>query len=147
MKVPENLLYTKEHEWISKKDNAVKVGITDFAQSQLGDIIFLELPEVGDQIVSGESFGEIEAVKTVSELYAPIDGTILEVNEDLEDSPDNINQDFEYIANKLDITTSEIMEYFNAPNKTFSDYKNQQFIYDLGAKVLRAISLEKGGKR
>ena len=93
MKVPENLLYTKEHEWISKKDNVVKVGITDFAQSQLGDIIFLELPEVGDQIIAGESFGEIEAVKTVSELYAPIDGTILEVNEDLEDSPDNINQD------------------------------------------------------
>ena len=93
MKVPENLLYTKEHEWISKKDNVVKVGITDFAQSQLGDIIFLELPEVGDQIVAGESFGEIEAVKTVSELYAPIDGTILEVNEELEDSPDNINQD------------------------------------------------------
>ena len=93
MKVPENLLYTKEHEWISKKDNVVKVGITDFAQSQLGDIIFLELPEVGDKIIAGESFGEIEAVKTVSELYAPIDGTILEVNEDLEDSPDNINQD------------------------------------------------------
>ena len=93
MKVPEDLLYTKEHEWISEKDNVVKIGITDFAQSQLGDIIFLELPEVGDQIVSGESFGEIEAVKTVSELYAPIDGTILEVNEDLEDSPDNINQD------------------------------------------------------
>ena len=93
MKVPENLFYTKEHEWISKEDNAVKVGITDFAQSQLGDIIFLELPEVGDQIIAGESFGEIEAVKTVSELYAPIDGTILEVNEDLEDSPDNINQD------------------------------------------------------
>ena len=93
MKVPENLLYTKEHEWISEEDNSVKVGITDFAQSQLGDIIFLELPEVGDQIVAGESFGEIEAVKTVSELYAPIDGTILEVNEDLEDSPDNINQD------------------------------------------------------
>ena len=93
MKVPEDLLYTKEHEWISKKDNVVKVGITDFAQSQLGDIIFLELPEVGDQIIAGESFGEIEAVKTVSELYAPINGTILEVNEDLEDSPDNINQD------------------------------------------------------
>ena len=93
MKVPENLFYTKEHEWISKKDNAVKVGITDFAQSQLGDIIFLELPEVGYQIVAGDSFGEIEAVKTVSELYAPLDGTILEVNKDLEDLPDNINQD------------------------------------------------------
>ena len=93
MKVPENLLYTKEHEWISKEDNVAKVGITDFAQSQLGDIIFLELPAVGDQIIAGESFGEIEAVKTVSELYAPINGTVLEVNEDLEDSPDNINQD------------------------------------------------------
>ena len=93
MKVPENLLYTKEHEWVIQENNSVKVGITDFAQSQLGDIIFLELPEVGDQIIAGESFGEIEAVKTVSELYAPINGTILEVNEDLEDSPDNINQD------------------------------------------------------
>tara|TARA_B100001113_G_scaffold198595_1_gene162658 strand:- start:234 stop:611 length:378 start_codon:yes stop_codon:yes gene_type:complete len=93
LKVPENLLYTKEHEWISKEDNVAKVGITDFAQSQLGDIIFLELPAVGDQIIAGESFGEIEAVKTVSELYAPINGTVLEVNEDLEDSPDNINQD------------------------------------------------------
>ena len=93
MKVPENLLYTKEHEWVIQENNSVKVGITDFAQSQLGDIIFLELPELGDQIIAGESFGEIEAVKTVSELYAPIDGTILEVNEDLEDSPDNINQD------------------------------------------------------
>ena len=93
MKVPENLLYTKEHEWISEDGSTVKVGITDFAQSQLGDIIFLELPEVGDQIVAGESFGEIEAVKTVSELYAPINGTILEVNEDLEESPENINQD------------------------------------------------------
>ena len=93
MKVPENLLYTKEHEWISEENSSVKVGITDFAQSQLGDIIFLELPEVGDQIIAGESFGEIEAVKTVSELYAPINGTILEVNEDLEESPENINQD------------------------------------------------------
>ena len=93
MKVPENLLYTKQHEWINEEDRSVKVGITDFAQSQLGDIIFLDLPEVGDQIVAGESFGEIEAVKTVSELYAPINGTILEVNEDLEESPENINQD------------------------------------------------------
>ena len=62
-------------------------------------------------------------------------------------NPETIDDDIEYIANKLDITTSELMEYFNAPNKTYSDYKNQQFIYDLGAKALRAISLEKGGKR
>ena len=93
MNIPEKLLYTKEHEWVKKEDGQVTIGITDFAQSQLGDIIFLELPEVGQKIVSGEPFGEIEAVKTVSELYAPINGTIIEINEDLEDNPDNINQD------------------------------------------------------
>ncbi len=93
MTIPENLLYTKEHEWVKKEDGQVTIGITDFAQSQLGDIIFLELPEVGQKIVSGEPFGEIEAVKTVSELYAPINGTVIEINEDLEDDPDNINQD------------------------------------------------------
>jgi glycine cleavage system H protein len=91
--IPEKLLYTKEHEWVKKEDGQVTIGITDFAQSQLGDIIFLELPEVGQKIVSGEPFGEIEAVKTVSELYAPINGTVIEINEDLEDYPDNINQD------------------------------------------------------
>jgi glycine cleavage system H protein len=90
--IPEKLLYTKEHEWVKKEDGQVTIGITDFAQSQLGDIIFLELPEVGQKIVSGEPFGEIEAVKTVSELYAPINGTVIEINEDLEDNPDNINQ-------------------------------------------------------
>ena len=93
MTIPEKLLYTKEHEWVKKEEGQVTIGITDFAQSQLGDIIFLELPEVGQKIVSGEPFGEIEAVKTVSELYAPINGTIIEINEDLEDNPDNINQD------------------------------------------------------
>ena len=93
MTIPEKLLYTKEHEWVKKEGGQVTIGITDFAQSQLGDIIFLELPEVGQKIVSGEPFGEIEAVKTVSELYAPINGTIIEINEDLEDNPDNINQD------------------------------------------------------
>jgi glycine cleavage system H protein len=93
LNIPEKLLYTKEHEWVKKEDGQVTIGITDFAQSQLGDIIFLELPEAGQKIVSGEPFGEIEAVKTVSELYAPINGTIIEINEDLEDNPDNINQD------------------------------------------------------
>ena len=93
MTISEKLLYTKEHEWVKKENGQVTIGITDFAQSQLGDIIFLELPEVGQKIVSGEPFGEIEAVKTVSELYAPINGTVIEINEDLEDNPDNINQD------------------------------------------------------
>ena len=77
----------------NNKDDEVIIGITDFAQSQLGDIIFLELPDVGEKITEGEPFGEVEAVKTVSELYAPVNGTVIEVNDNLEDSPDKVNQD------------------------------------------------------
>tara|TARA_Y100001970_G_scaffold222464_1_gene273621 strand:+ start:306 stop:683 length:378 start_codon:yes stop_codon:yes gene_type:complete len=93
LNIPEDLIYTKEHEWLRvTKENAI-VGITYFAQSQLGDIIFLELPDVGDKIIAGEPFGEVEAVKTVSELYAPVDGTVMEVNNDLDDFPEKVNQD------------------------------------------------------
>ena len=91
MNTPENLLYTTEHEWISYKSSDVIVGITDYAQSQLGDIIFVELPEVGTYFKSGEVFGEIEAVKTVSELYAPISGKVLSINKELETSPEKVN--------------------------------------------------------
>ena len=93
MNTPEHLLYTKEHEWANFNDNEVIIGITDYAQSQLGDIIFIEFPEIGDEVNAGDSFGEVEAVKTVSELYAPVTGTILEVNENLEDSADLVNSD------------------------------------------------------
>ena len=93
MNTPDHLFYTKEHEWANFKDNEVIIGITDYAQSQLGDIIFIEFPEIGDQINAGDSFGEVEAVKTVSELYAPVTGTVLEVNENLEDSADLVNSD------------------------------------------------------
>ena len=93
MNTPEHLFYTKEHEWANFKDNEVIIGITDYAQSQLGDIIFIEFPEIGGQVNAGDSFGEVEAVKTVSELYAPVTGTILEVNENLEDSADLVNSD------------------------------------------------------
>ena len=93
MNTPKHLFYTKEHEWANFKDNEVIIGITDYAQSQLGDIIFIEFPEIGDQVNAGDSFGEVEAVKTVSELYAPVTGTILEVNENLEDSADLVNSD------------------------------------------------------
>ena len=93
MNTPEHLFYTKEHEWANFKDNEVIIGITDYAQSQLGDIIFIEFPEIGDQVNAGDSFGEVEAVKTVSELYAPVTGTILEVNENLEDSAALVNSD------------------------------------------------------
>ena len=93
MNIPEDLIYTEEHEWVRITEKNAIVGITDFAQSQLGDIIFLELPDVDDKIIAGEPFGEIEAVKTVSELYAPVDGTVIEVNNNLEDFPEKVNQD------------------------------------------------------
>ena len=93
MSVPKELLYTEEHEWVNDENDDTIIGITDFAQSQLGDIIFLELPDIGDKIIAGEPFGEVEAVKTVSELYAPVNGTVIEINNDLEDSPDKVNQD------------------------------------------------------
>ena len=91
--IPEDLMYTEEHEWVRVADGSAIVGITDFAQSQLGDIIFLELPDIEGKIISGEPFGEIEAVKTVSELYAPVNGIVTEVNNDLEDFPEKVNQD------------------------------------------------------
>ena len=93
MNIPEDLIYTEEHEWVRVTGENAIVGITDYAQSQLGDIIFLELPDVADKIIAGEPFGEIEAVKTVSELYAPVDGTVIEVNNNLEDFPEKVNQD------------------------------------------------------
>ena len=93
MNIPEDLIYTEEHEWVRVTEENAIVGITDFAQSQLGDIIFLELPDIDDKIIAGERFGEIEAVKTVSELYAPVDGTVIEVNNNLEDFPEKVNQD------------------------------------------------------
>ena len=93
MSLPKELLYTEEHEWVNDENDDTIIGITDFAQSQLGDIIFLELPDIGDKIIAGEPFGEVEAVKTVSELYAPVNGTVIEINNDLEDSPDKVNQD------------------------------------------------------
>ena len=93
MDTPDHLLYTKDHEWANFIDNKVVIGITDYAQSQLGDVIFIEFPEVGVELTMGDAFGEVEAVKAVSELYAPISGTIKAVNEELEDSPDIVNSD------------------------------------------------------
>lgn len=93
MDTPDHLLYTKEHEWADFKENEVTIGITDYAQGQLGDIIFIEFPEVGQELNAGDTFGEVEAVKTVSELYVPVSGTIIEINEKLEDSADLVNTD------------------------------------------------------
>ncbi|KGA96420.1 glycine cleavage system protein H [Alkalihalobacillus alcalophilus ATCC 27647 = CGMCC 1.3604] len=90
--LPKELKYSEEHEWVKTEDGNVRIGITDFAQSELGDIVFVELPEVGDSIEADEPFGSVESVKTVSELYAPVSGKVVEVNEDLDDSPEFVNE-------------------------------------------------------
>ncbi|ULG72573.1 glycine cleavage system protein GcvH [Macrococcus brunensis] len=88
----EGLKYSKDHEWVKSEGNVKTIGITDFAQSELGDIVFVELPEVGDEISAGQPFGSVESVKTVSELYAPLSGKVVEVNSELEDSPEFVNE-------------------------------------------------------
>lgn len=92
MSIPTDLRYTEEHEWVKIEDGKVRVGITEFAQSELGDIVFVELPQVSDELVVDEPFGSVESVKTVSELYAPISGKVVEINEELEDSPEFVNE-------------------------------------------------------
>jgi glycine cleavage system H protein len=92
MSIPKELRYSEEHEWVKVEGDKARVGITHFAQSELGDIVFVELPEVGDKIVANEPFGSVESVKTVSELYAPISGTVVEINEELSDSPEFVNE-------------------------------------------------------
>lgn len=92
MTTPKELRYSEEHEWVKDEGATVRVGITHFAQSELGDIVFVELPEVGDEVTADEPFGSVESVKTVSELYAPLSGKVVEVNEDLNDSPEFVNE-------------------------------------------------------
>ena len=93
MNTPNHLFYTKEHEWANFKEEIVIIGITDYAQSQLGDVIFIDISEIENSLKLGDTFGEIEAVKTVSDLYMPISGIITEVNNKLENNPDLINND------------------------------------------------------
>lgn len=93
MNFPENLKYTKDHEWILVEGDEAKIGITAFAQSELGDIVFVDITADGETLDSEEMFGSVEAVKTVSELYMPVSGEILEVNEGLESAPENVNSD------------------------------------------------------
>ena len=92
--IPDNLQYTKEHEWVQVIDaNTIRFGITDFAQSALGDIVFVTLPAIGSEITSGESCGEVESTKSVSDVYAPVSGKVVAVNDSVETSPETINQD------------------------------------------------------
>ncbi|MDT8420635.1 MAG: glycine cleavage system protein GcvH [Desulfuromonadales bacterium] len=91
MEFPEELKYTEEHEWVSLDGDVATIGVTDFAQDQLGDVVFVELPEVGEQLQSGKPFGVVESVKAVSDVYAPVSGEVIEINDALPDDPELIN--------------------------------------------------------
>ena len=93
LNLPGDIYYTKEHEWARKEGDVIKIGISDYAQDQLGDIVFVEMPEVGDSFEAGDEFGSLESVKAVSEIYIPLEGEITAVNEALEDSPELVNED------------------------------------------------------
>lgn len=94
MNIPENLLYAENHEWVkAEEDGTLRVGITDYAQDALGDIVFVDLPDVGRELGAGEPFGEIESTKSVSDIYSPTNGEVVEVNEALEDTPELVNSD------------------------------------------------------
>ena len=93
MNIPDGLRYSKDHEWALIEGDTAKIGITDYAQDALGDVVFVDLPTVGATIGSGDSFGEVESTKSVSELYAPVSGVVAAVNDDLADSPERLNED------------------------------------------------------
>ena len=122
MNIPEELKYTEEHEWVRIEDNIAIVGITDFAQGELGDIVYLEIDTLDSQIDSNEVFGTVEAVKTVSDLFMPIAGKVVEVNPSLEDNPELVNEDpyGEGWIIKIDITEESQLDTLLSA----SDYKN-----------------------
>ena len=124
--VPENVSYSDSHEWIQVESDIATIGITDFAQSELGDIVFVELPEVGEYAQEGETFGTVEAVKTVEDLIAPLSGEILEANETLEEDAEQINKD-PYGAGwmiKIRIEDEEQLEELLSPSE-YSDIINE----------------------
>ncbi|MGF0033176.1 glycine cleavage system protein GcvH [Bariatricus sp. SGI.154] len=92
MELREGLLYSKSHEWVKEEDGVAIIGLTDFAQSELGDLVFVNLPEEGDEVTVGEAFADVESVKAVSDVYSPVSGTVSEVNEELLDAPESINE-------------------------------------------------------
>lgn len=113
--IPPDLHYTAEHEWVRRSgDDTVRVGITDFAQSALGDVVFVQLPDVGAEVTAGESFGEVESTKSVSDLYAPLSGKVTAVNGDLDGSPQLVNSDPYGAGWLLDIQVSDGAELESA---------------------------------
>lgn len=92
MELREELLYSKSHEWVKEEGDEVVIGLTDYAQSELGDLVFVNLPEEGDEVTVGEAFSDVESVKAVSDVYSPVSGTVSEINEELLDAPETINE-------------------------------------------------------
>ncbi len=126
MTFPENLKYTKDHEWIRVEGNSGIVGITEYAQGELGDVVFVELPKIGKQVKQGDSFGTIEAVKAVSDLFSPVSGEVIEVNGDLEKTPELINKEpygKGWIAKFLIVDKSEFNNLLDV--KTYRDLINK----------------------
>ena len=118
-KIPDHLVYSESHEWILQDSDIATIGITDFAQTELGDIVFVELPEIGEHLEMGEAFGTVEAVKTVADLLAPISGEVLEINETLEESAEQINKD-SYEAGwmlKIHIDNPDNFQHLLSPNE------------------------------
>jgi glycine cleavage system H protein len=93
MQIPDDLRYSSDHEWIRLEDGKARIGITDYAQDALGDVVFVDLPEVGASVTAGQSISEVESTKSVSDIYAPFTGTVAEVNDDLAENPDRLNED------------------------------------------------------
>lgn len=112
--VPDQLFYTAEHEWIRDDAGRFRIGITDYAQDALGDIVYVQLPEVGAEVHAGQSFGEVESTKSVSEIYAPVQGVVLEINAELDGSPELVNQDpygagWMVVVQPVDLRATETM--------------------------------------
>ncbi len=121
MNIPENLKYTKDHEWVSLKDGIATVGITDFAQSELGDIVYVDVDSLDETLDQNEVFGSVEAVKTVSDLFMPLGGEITEFNEGLEDAPEKVNSDPYGEGWMIKIKVSDASEFESLLNA--ADYK------------------------
>jgi glycine cleavage system H protein len=129
MPYPTDFRYTKEHEWIKADDKTATIGITNYAQGSLGDIVFVELPKTGSEITKGKTFGSVESVKAVSDLYAPASGTVTDVNGDLNTAPEKINQDA-HTAWLMKITLKDPAEL----NSLLSAADYEKFVAEEGAK-------------
>jgi glycine cleavage system H protein len=124
---PENYLYSEEHEWVRLEEKEATLGITDFAQSELGDVVFVELPRVGDVFSAGDEIGTIESVKAVAEIYTPVSGEIIAVNEDLDDEPELINQDPHEAGWLVRIVLQDHDELSSLMNaETYSEFSSQE---------------------